>query len=260
MKSNKAKDFPAQFANSSLRFFETNDKKPKPNAKSEIMQKINDLSEKFSGRTGYNMNEYQSKPSESENWTKNWAKTSYARENQKNEEIQIKSQSAQIQTPIPNKDNKQERELQRELEDLAAELAKQKHILEEKRRVHDEKVFNLNFQKNWNFQIIFFFLIKIKFKAKQTENAIEEQRKKNDDLSEEIDQINVFFLDFLKIIFFFLIKKAEYESQISILKTSLQELRSQYELKLKEFEKMLKSSAETIKNLQTTIKESNKSK
>ena len=135
MKSNKARDFPAQFANSSLRFFETNDKKPKPNAKSEIMQKINDLSEKLSGRTVYNLPEYQSKPSESENLTR-----TYIREKQRNEEIQIKTQSVQIQTPIPNKDNKQERELQREVEDLASELAKQRHILEEKRRVHDEKV------------------------------------------------------------------------------------------------------------------------
>ena len=53
-------------------------------------------------------------------------------------------------------------------------------------------------------------------------------------------------------------KKTEYESQISILKTSLQELSTQYELKLKEFEKMLKGSSETIKNLQAAIKESHK--
>lgn len=149
MKSNKAKDFPAQFSNSSLRFFETTDKKPKPNAKSDIMQKINDLSEKLAGRTVYNMSEYQSKPSESESWSRN-----YVRENQKNEEVQIKNQSVQIQTPIPNKDNKQERELQREVEELVSELAKQKHILEEKRRVHDEKVKKkLNFQKTSLFQI-----------------------------------------------------------------------------------------------------------
>ena len=138
MKSNRAKDLPAGFTNSSLRFFETNDRKPKPNAnnaKREIMQKINDLSEKFSGRTVYNTGEYQSKASKSENWAKN-----YAREKQKNEESSIKTQSAQTQTPLPKKDNKREGELHKEIAELHAELAKQKDTLEEKRRVHEEKV------------------------------------------------------------------------------------------------------------------------
>jgi len=151
MKSNKAKDIPSSFSNSSLRFFEQNEKKPKTNAKKEIMQKINDLSERFAGKTfNNNMTDYQARSYESENWMKN----NYLREKQKAEEILVskrendmmKSQTTQTQTqtPIINKtDNKLEREMQNEIEQLNGELERQKRILSEKRKTHEEKVIRI---------------------------------------------------------------------------------------------------------------------
>lgn len=138
MKSNKAKD------NASLNFF-ANEKKPKYNAKNEIITRINNLNEKFSPPKPYNLTTTQTRSYESN--IVNRSLNQFTRKpltlNENSYSKNNIEQFSNQQKPV-DKDNKLENEFVLEIKNLTEELEKQKKILNEKKKLNEEKVIYIN--------------------------------------------------------------------------------------------------------------------
>ena len=144
MKSNKAKDIPTTYSSTIFSF----EQKPKDETKKEIIARINQLNEKLSPKRAYNygnfqnLRNYESDIKNNKISTQFQQKPKFFNENyvsrRESEPHQELTQTPQIKTD--QKDNKLEEENQNEIKQLTEELEAKKKLLNEKKKLHEEKV------------------------------------------------------------------------------------------------------------------------